>query len=495
MDGWITIGTKLDTKNFDKELKDLETQLEKFNKDIEDYESIDFKKDNYDYSYRLQMIEKIKSRIAEIKEEQSLTNNESAKYNVNIEEINSNISKISTSMGAVIKKVGKWALAIFSIRSAYMFIRQSVSTLSQYDEQLANDIEFIRYSLAMTIAPIVKFIVDLVYKLMSLINAIWTRLFGVALFSKDLAKNFKSAKNSASGLKKELAGFDEMNILGSNGSTGLAFTPSFNPSLANKNIDTWLDKTIEKFEKFGTKIVETINGIFPKINFGAISTSFVNEVKGAWQIIKGIFTNNKEKINQGIGTLVNNLGNKIKTLPSMFEIGLMSTQGVSGVVARFGKYLGEKFAPDILKVFKQLGDGIKAAFKDTLNAFVNLINNLINRINNVLKPMRNAVAGVAGGVGVKVTGGVSNIPKMPKLAKGGIVNMPGRGVNYAGANIAEQRPEGIIPLTDSQQMALLGEAIGKFITINATVVNSMNGRVLSREIQKIQNQGDFAMNR
>ena len=43
-------------------------------------------------------------------------------------------------------------------------------------------------------------------------------------------------------------------------------------------------------------------------------------------------------------------------------------------------------------------------------------------------------------------------------------------------------------------MALLGEAIGKYITVNATIVNSMNGRVLNRELQKIQNQSSFATN-
>ena len=33
----------------------------------------------------------------------------------------------------------------------------------------------------------------------------------------------------------------------------------------------------------------------------------------------------------------------------------------------------------------------------------------------------------------------------------------------------ESGREGVIPLTDSQQMALLGEAIGKYININATI--------------------------
>ena len=55
------------------------------------------------------------------------------------------------------------------------------------------------------------------------------------------------------------------------------------------------------------------------------------------------------------------------------------------------------------------------------------------------------------------------MPKIPHLAKGGIVNLPGKGVPIGGALTGEQRQEGVIPLTDSQQMALLGEAIGKYI--------------------------------
>ena len=84
---------------------------------------------------------------------------------------------------------------------------------------------------------------------------------------------------------------------------------------------------------------------------------------------------------------------------------------------------------------------------------------------------------------------------LPRLAKGGIVNMPGRGVPIGSAIVGERGAEGVIPLTDSQQMALLGEAIGRYITVNASITNTMNGRVISRELQKINNENDFAYNR
>ena len=56
-----------------------------------------------------------------------------------------------------------------------------------------------------------------------------------------------------------------------------------------------------------------------------------------------------------------------------------------------------------------------------------------------------------------------NTIKIPRLAKGGIINLPGRGVPVGSAIGGERGQEGVIPLTDSQQMALLGEAIGKYI--------------------------------
>jgi hypothetical protein len=43
-------------------------------------------------------------------------------------------------------------------------------------------------------------------------------------------------------------------------------------------------------------------------------------------------------------------------------------------------------------------------------------------------------------------------------------------------------------------MEQLGEAIGKYITINANITNTMNGRVISKELQKIQNDRNFAYN-
>ena len=63
-----------------------------------------------------------------------------------------------------------------------------------------------------------------------------------------------------------------------------------------------------------------------------------------------------------------------------------------------------------------------------------------------------------------------------------------------GAIGGEAGAEGVLPLTDTQAMETLGETIGKYITINANIVNKMNGRVISRQLQTIRNDEDFAYN-
>lgn len=84
-------------------------------------------------------------------------------------------------------------------------------------------------------------------------------------------------------------------------------------------------------------------------------------------------------------------------------------------------------------------------------------------------------------------------PKVKYNASGGIVNLPGRGVpvtNYAG----EAGREGIVPIDNESQMALLGSEIAKRVTINLTNITEMNGRTISRELNRINGDSSFLTN-
>ena len=73
--------------------------------------------------------------------------------------------------------------------------------------------------------------------------------------------------------------------------------------------------------------------------------------------------------------------------------------------------------------------------------------------------------------------------------------MPSRGVPVGSAIVGERGAEGVIPLTDSQQMELLGQAIGKYITVAPTIPVYVGNRLVAREIKKINAEDNFAYNK
>lgn len=224
-----------------------------------------------------------------------------------------------------------------------------------------------------------------------------------------------------------------------------------------------------------------------------IGDAFVNMWNNITTGIKTAFTT--------IKTIVGNIASSIKdTFTKLWD-------GLKNTFSKFAQFFKDNFSKAWSgvkalftaggKIFDGMKEGIANVFKNIVNAIISGINKVIavpfNAINKLLNKIHDIeVLGVTPFSGLWSRNPLS-VPKIPKLAKGGIINMPSRGVPIAYGG--EKGQEGVIPLTDSQQMALLGEAIGKYITINASITNTMNGRIISRELQKIQNENSFANNR
>ena len=207
---------------------------------------------------------------------------------------------------------------------------------------------------------------------------------------------------------------------------------------------------------------------------------------------------------------------------------------IKEILGKVGSWIYDKIIKPVGDFFVGLWNGVvngvKTAvqwIKDTFNSIVDFFKNIINKIVSLFKTIGTKVGDVLGGAFKAVINGVlksienilnspikainglisviNKVPgidlgklptfSLPRLAVGGIVNMPGRGVPIGGAIAGEAGAEGVIPLTNSQMMAELGEAIGRYVTINANITTNMNGRVISRELQKVNNSSDFAFNR
>lgn len=205
--------------------------------------------------------------------------------NQSTEKISKTIDDVNDKMTGTIKKVAKWALAVFAVESAYGFVRNAISTLSGYNDQLATDVEYIQFAIASTLEPVIERIVSWVYKLLQYVNYLAQAWFNVNLFANASEKNFKKANNSAKQLNKSLSGFDEINQLSDTSSSS---SSSVSPSFDLSNMEEFKPPAwLEKFAEFGKPIIEFFQKIID--DYGPVAGGILI-VAGALAALKVIKT-------------------------------------------------------------------------------------------------------------------------------------------------------------------------------------------------------------
>ena len=500
------------------------------------------------------------------------------KQQAQVDQLKNGFNKMNTSVSSSIKHIGRLALGIFSVASAYRLMSSASSTLGQYDEQYATNLEYIRYLIAQAIAPALKYVVNLASTLLSYLNYIANAWFGITLFSKNSSKNFMKARESTSKIKKDLqtTPFDEMNVLSDTSSSGTsgAVAPSIDPSLFEGKVPDWLKwiannknlilsvmagvgagllawklglegikalgiglmisgivyaiSSLLKYLKDRTwknfgKIIQGIG--IAIIGLGAIIGSVPVAVAGAIVLIVGTIEKYWEQIKaflqKGIDWLVSKtdwvkdnfglVGETIYTIFTSLLQGLLNIfdslfTAIKGIFDGIIKFIKGAFSGDwkqawegIKDIFSSVWNGIKGIvssvwqyIKSIFNSLVNLVKGIANTIWGVIKILINLIIS---GINVLIRGmnqlsfdapdwvpGIGgkrwgvNIPQIPRLAKGTILNAPGRGVPVAGgtALAGEAGREAYLPLSDTQLLEELGSTIGKYIKINANITNTMN---------------------
>ena len=559
MDGYVKIGTELDTKSFDAEIRYVESQLEE----------IEYKLKQADMSLEVGDTMKLEAQYSKLSKQLDRLQKKQADLNkTDLSNVQKSIDNIGKSTSNTIKHVARWALGIFAIESAYGFVRQAMSSVSQYNEQIATDVEYIRYALGSMLQPIIEGLIQLAFRLLTYINYIAQAWFGVNLFANASTKSFEknnkalgSSVKSAKELNKQIASFDEMNVLndtssnsgGGAGADAISL-PSMDLSQLQGEVPEWVkwiaenkdlviagllgiagglvainlgltaiqgigvgialagiiiaiqslikflqDPTFENFTNIIIGIGTAIIGVgiiissFPLIVAGVIAVIVATIVKN-YDYIMGLFN---KLINwfetDFIGALRYLFGpiGDIIAAPFIFAVNVMksSFEGLFGGIKKIVTGIIQIFKGDFKNGFMNVFGGLKDILLAPFNALVSGINSLIRGVNRIRFDVPDWVPGFGG----KKFG--FNIPQIPRLAVGGIVNMPGRGVPIGGAIAGESGREGVIPLTDSQAMETLGATIGKYININLTNITKLDNRQIAKEQKKINAQNDFAFNR
>ena len=145
------------------------------------------------------------------------------------------------------------------------------------------------------------------------------------------------------------------------------------------------------------------------------------------------------------------------------------------------------------KIFDGIKEGIASTFKTIVNGLISGINRVIatpfNSINSILNRIRNiSVMGMTPFAGMWGYSPLS-VPQIPRLAHGGIVNRPGRGVP---AIIGEAGAEAVLPLENNTEwMDILADKIGGG---TVTIPITLDGKKIATYVVDIQKKKAFAMN-
>ena len=280
-------------------------------------------------------LQEINQKVSEYK--QKIENVKMQKHIADVEKLKSGFNSVGSSIQKSIKNVAKLALGIFGLRSAYMALRRASSDLASYDQQYATNLEYIRYALTQLIAPVLQWIVNLAAKLLGYINAIMQGWFGINLFSRGSAESFNKMKAGASGvskavkeIKKQLAGFDEINILTDQSDTGTSAgaggvgMPSFDLSAMQGEVPAWLQWIIDNKDLILSILAGIAAGLLAiklgatgiqALGIGVMVAGIIYTIQSLLEYLKDPSWENFGKVIQGIGIAILGLGILIGNVP------------------------------------------------------------------------------------------------------------------------------------------------------------------------------------
>lgn len=340
----------------------------------------------------------------------------------NIKDIFKGLPKITQNITNNIKGMGigvknglghilKYAMALFSLRSVYSVLSSCAqSWLSSQNagaKQLSANINYMKYAMGSAFAPVIQYVIGLVYQLMKAIQSVVYALFRVNIFAKASASSYASMAGSAKKAKnetKQLAGVhDEINNVQSNDSSdsgnGGGVSPSFDLSGIDNQMSALSQKLydffkplIDSWNKYGPALVEQI-----KTTAGQV-TGLISAVWGSFEkiITNGTVYSILENILAIIGNIAEAYSNAwkyegngdtiIQTMADMLNSILNTIREITASEG-FQKFLNgvSNAFSGILTFIKPVLDDFLSLIKPLSEIALSIAGDILNSIGNALK--------------------------------------------------------------------------------------------------------------
>lgn len=175
--------------------------------------------------------------------------------------ITSSFRGMGSSLKAGLGQIFKIAGALLGLQTIYSTLRSAASTwLSSQNsqaKQLSANIDYMKYALGSTLAPVIQYIVNLIYQALKGVQSLIYALTGVNIFANASAKAYSSMAKSAKKAKNETKSLSnihsEINNVQSNDNSdsgsGESTSPSFDLGSVDRKLMSWAEKIKEVLAK------------------------------------------------------------------------------------------------------------------------------------------------------------------------------------------------------------------------------------------------------
>lgn len=417
----------------------------------------------------------------EVTEEVQKTRNEKKKDNLqdNVDKAKKNSEKMKDSFSGIGMIIGGLALA--GIAAAIGLAAEHSEEAKASLEQVAMIVSHIIEDLANLLLPIAEQIIDFIYQAVVWVGVLLEDWFGIDVFTARASDNLKKGVKSARALRKQLMGFDEMNVLNSQtGGTGaLGAAGGKSSGISNKYKNMTPREIADKFEKEVEESVDRINndiatqsglgvrewilenipgakfiddkiidpirrllyrtGLFEPATkkdekkVTVITDTFVNSFKEATKktdkfskaLIKGAkdqFSSFTMVVHDGMVALTTGTGETFQMTEKNFNE-LMKTLGID---TKNSLKTIEESAAGVVKTYSTTADGIKGSVTGALDAIEGKSNTTsentkkswIQAANDIINKFNGSTNGVEGAV----TGALTGIQGAAQQGANGVIN-------------------------------------------------------------------------
>ena len=188
---------------------------------------------------------------------QKLVDNAKAKMQVGVfQDASKSVDKFGDSVNRGIKKLLKMGIAVYGIRTAYTILSRAATTYMNNNEDVRNSITGVWNALGELLGPVIQWVTGLLLKLIGYLDVFIQALTGVSIIARANAKALgkqTSAQEKLNKAQRQQAGFDEQNVLSdtssgsSSGGADTSLASMGGIDMSGVELDPKVVETIQKF--------------------------------------------------------------------------------------------------------------------------------------------------------------------------------------------------------------------------------------------------------